>query len=216
MKKTPGSIEHLARRHLRAVVERAAAEGREPGDYFLVLNRYDASVRHVSSRRAAQEILDLAHSPAQREKLASLLAKPCEPKQLLIVVLAGTQTAEGQLLHIPTIVPEPGAPKNIVVTKKEFTRLNQYLEGCAATAAKMVDQENGRIADYVAIARPPDGAPIVLRREHAREGLRIAGLGDAVKELDVPPASDEEILIVYRYEGTPTWTRMQFTPRARA
>jgi hypothetical protein len=160
-------------------------------------------------RCEAAALLEKARTPVQREKLERFLAKPCHEKQLLVLVTARDHV-EAHFVTVPTIAREPGAPR--FVSPGEMQAVERYLEVHGAAMYGRIALESGRPADFVAIARLPDEAPLVMPRKMAREGLILAKFGDVVKELDVPAAADDELLVVYMIGSVPSWSRLNHSP----
>ncbi len=204
------TAETYARRFLPKVIDLAANQGREPRDFVLVIGKYDPTKSLVVPRASADEVLSVARSPVGREKIARLLDKACEPKQLLVLVTAGDHV-EGQFIRVPTIAPDPD---KIFVTREEMDDIERYMKMYGPSFSAAVAAKGGKLSDYVAILRPPDKTPIFGTREFARPTLELEqnGYGDAVKELDVPAKNDDELLCFYKVKGKPTWSRLQYPP----
>lgn len=205
------TAETYARRFLPKVIDLAATQGREPRDFVLVIGKYDQSRSTVVPRALADEVFAVARSAVGREKIARLLAKPCEAKQLLVLVTAGDHV-EGQFIRVPTIAPDPD---KIFVTREEMDDIERYMKMYGPSFSAAVAAKGGKLSDYVAILRPPDKTPIFGTRENARPTLELEqnGYGDAAKELDVPAKNDDELLCVYKVKGKPSWSRLQYPPR---
>lgn len=204
------TVETYARRFLPKVIDLAASQGREPRDFVLVIGKYDPSKSLIVPRASADELFAAARSPVSREKIARLLEKPCESKQLLVLITAGDRV-DGQFIQVPTIAPDPD---KIFVTREEMDDIERYMQMYGPSFSAAVAAKGDKLSDYVAILRPPDKTPIFGTRDYARPTLELEqnGYGDAVKELDVPAKNDDELLCFYKVKGKPTWSRLQYPP----
>lgn len=215
-KKTPPAkkpIDAYARPFLRKVIEQCASDSREPCDYFLVVGKYDPTSCMVVPRVFTDEILDIARTPARREKMEKLLAEPCGLKQLLVMLTAGDHI-EGGFVHVPTIVP--ATPPQVAWSPTEREKQNEYIQRHAGAMIAHIEAEDGKPCDYVAIGRFPTEPPMVVRREVAREHMPISDYGDVVKALDVPAANDDELLFVYIMRRIPSSAKLQLGPKRGA
>jgi len=210
--KPKSEVERYARRFLKMVVETCAREHTVPGDRFLMIGKYDPERAVLVPRAIADETVTVARSSVGREKMTRFLAKPCEPKQLLVLITAGDHV-EGQFIRVPTIAPDPD---KITVTRAEMDDIERYMQAYGPSFSAAVAAKGGKLSDYVAILRPPDKTPIFGTRENARATLELEenGMRDVVKELEVPAKNDDELLCVYKVKGKPTWSRLQYPPGA--
>jgi hypothetical protein len=199
------AIRKRVRPFLPIIIRRVAAEGRAPRDYFMVMGKYETDSGMLFPRSEAPELLKVARTPVQGEKLERFLSEPCEEKKLLVMVTA-RDFVEAYFVPVPTVAREPGA--KTYVTQAEMNVVNRYLNRHAASMYAGVKREGGRAGDYVVIALISNNdPPIVLRRELARDALELSKFGDVVKELDVP-AADDELLVVYKIGSVPSWSRL--------
>jgi hypothetical protein len=211
MKMRPPSaeIQKRLRPFLPIVVRRAKDDGREPQDYFVLMGKYAEGEGMLVLRSEAAALLEKARTPVQRDKLERFLAKPCQEKQLLVLVTARDHV-EAHFVTVPTLAREPGAKR--FVSAREMQGVERYLEVHGAAMYARIAFELGRPADFVAIARLPNEAPVVMPREMAREAMITAGFGEVLKELDVPATADDELLVVYKIGSVPSWSRLHRSP----
>jgi hypothetical protein len=105
----PDAIAATARPYLRQVVDLCAGSERSPGDYVLLLGKYSAEETFLFPRSSAVEILDRAKTAARRRKCERLIALPCGPHDLLVMVCAG-EHVEGHTMRVPTVVRKEAPP----------------------------------------------------------------------------------------------------------
>jgi hypothetical protein len=204
-------IASLARPYLKLAIERAANEGRRPCDYFLLLGKFDTKEASLFPRNQTGELLALARTPIQREKLVALLNRSCGEQELLVLVTA-RDDVEGAFVPVPTVVPDPSQPAKFGISPTELKQIEAYLADHGPAMANVAGDEGGRLADYVGIARLPNLPPIVLRRSVAKEAIAHAQLGEVTRELDVPATNDHELLVFYKIAGHGSFSRLQFAP----
>ncbi len=87
-----------------------------------------------------------------------MIEKPCEPKQLLVLVTAGDQI-DGELIRIPTLVPDQEAPPTFGISPKAKKQIDDYVAKYGPANASALDTTGGRVENYVAIARLPEICP---------------------------------------------------------
>lgn len=207
---TTSTLERYAKPFLGLVRERAKKEGRDPRDYFLLVPKYNPTEPMMVPRSEGDAIVKLARTPVARAKMARFLAEPCAPTKLLVLLTAG-EHVEGAHVNCMMEARDPAAPR--YVSQKEKDAAEAYVVRHASAAADAIEEKKGRAKDFVAIGRGPHAGPVIVPRSDAREGLRNAGYGAVLDELDVPAAHEDELLWLYKVGNVPSWSRTQMGPR---
>jgi hypothetical protein len=211
MKKAKSTLESYARPYLGRVRLRAKEEGRRPCDYVLLIGKYEPTSSALLPRAEGDELLKLAKTPIQREKLERYLAEPCAETKVLVLVTAGEHVEAAQV----TVLMEPREPSApVAISQKERDQIDAYLKHHTSTIVSALDLKGERLADFVVVAPTLRGVPAVLRRTRASETLEAMGFGPVLAELHAPAANDDELLWFYKVSDTPTWSKMQMTAAA--
>src|ERR1700722_14982633 len=192
---TTSTLERYAKPYLPLVRERAKKEGRDPQDYFLVVPKYDPTKASMVPRSGADEVLKLPRSPGGRAKMERLLAEPCAATKVLVLLTAG-EYVEGAQVNCMVEAREPGAPR--YVSQKEKDAAEAYVVRYASAVADEIENKGGQAKDFVALGRGTKAGPLIVPRSDAREGLRIAGYGEVLDQLDVPVSHEDELLWLYK------------------
>jgi hypothetical protein len=195
------SIDRAVRALLPRVSRLAAEQGGQPSDFFVVIEKYDPGNVLLLPRSAATDAFAVAKSEARRRRYLRLLAVPCKPSELLVMVAAGDHVEGRRFAVTARLASAVGSTE---LTKEDF---EAYLHFHIPGIVDKILGEGGRLEDHVVILRPPSGAPTTLARADARPHLVEFG-ERALAMLDVPGESDE-LLIAFRWNGQPDCARLK-------
>ena len=203
----PHPIERAARPFLPKLLQLAAENGDFPGDYFLLLGKYDTKESVIVPRVLAGEILAQAKTEARRRKYERLIASPCDPHDLLVMVCAGDHV-EGHWMKVPALVPPATSTASEELTPERMPAdVHHYMRLHLGGILRAIRLKDGRPGDWVVLLRVPDEVPVVLRRRAARGQLVKAGADEALlRELD-KPAAEHEVFCIHPAPGKLFWFR---------
>ncbi len=111
------SIDRAVRALLPRVSKLAAEQGGQPGDFFVVIEKYDPGNVLLLPRSAAADALAVAKSEARRRRYLGLLAVPCKPSELLVMVAAGDHVEGRRFAVAARLASAVGSPE---LTKEDF------------------------------------------------------------------------------------------------
>ena len=202
----PDPIERAARPFLPKLLQVAAENGDFPGDYFLILGKYDAKESVIVPRALAGEILAQAKTEARRRKYERLIGSPCDKHDLLVMVCAGDHV-EGHWMKVPALVPATGTVCEEMTPEQMPADVQRYMRIHLGAILRAIRAKSPRPGDWVVILRVPDEVPVILRRSAAKGSLAKAGAGDELLRELAKPAADHEVFCVHPAAGKLFWFR---------
>ena len=167
----------------------------------MVIEKYDPGNVLLLPRSAAADAFAVAKSEARRRRYLGLLAVPCKPSELLVMVAAGDHVEGRRFAVAARLASAVGSTE---LTKTDF---EAYLRHHIPEVVDRILGEGGRIEDHVVILRPPSGAPTTVARADAKPHLVEFG-ERALAMLDVPGA-DDELLVAFWWNGQPDCARLK-------
>jgi hypothetical protein len=197
-------IERAARPFLPKILKAVAEQGAFPGDYFLILGKYDSTESVAVPRSEAHQFLAMAKTEVRRRKYERLLDSPCDRNVLLVMVCAGDHV-EGHWMQVPAV-----APAQDPSDEERMQDAHLYMRKHMGQCVRAIRQKGERLGDWLIILRMPDEVPIAIRRKHSRASIeklgQFADVTEVLRELDAP-ADDDEVFCVHAYPGKLAWFR---------
>ncbi len=158
----PDPVERAVRPFLPKLLQVAAENGDFPGDYFLVLGKYDTKDAVIAPRALAGEFLAHAKTEARRRKYERFIASPCDRHDLLVLVCAGDHV-EAHWRKVPALV-SPTAPTTAPVCEEMTPAqmpadVRRYLESHLGGILRAIRQRNGTPASGSSSCASPTRSP---------------------------------------------------------